>query len=112
MSTKRKQRRECKYKCISVIYMFFSFDLFHFFKVSSYNIQIESWIITGECDTGVSAIIEDAFMQYQRTEFQKLKPYQENRDDVFCNEQSDTPKLRLVMVVDSHMTRNDITKVG
>ena len=93
------------------LYVLFLWSL-SFFKISHYYyIQIESWIITGDCDTGVSAIIEDAFMQYQRTGFHKLKPYQENRDDVFCNEKPDSPKLRLVKFGNSHMTRNNSTKV-
>ena len=34
----------------------------------------ESWIITGKCEAGVSAIIKDAFEQYRRLEFNKLQP--------------------------------------
>ena len=58
----------------------------------------ESWIITGKCEAGVSAIIKDAFEQYRRLEFNKLKPKVDkpNHYEVEHTENPNTPRIRLV----------------
>ena len=72
----------------------------------------ESWIVTGDGDTGVSAIIKDAFVQYQRLSYHKLTPDKEKRCDVEEHvDESNTPKLRLIRVDGCNMPKNAKRKV-
>ena len=85
--------------------MYFVFKVLLWLHQDSFILS-ESWIITGEYETGVSAIIKDALIQYQRLEFHKLKPKPDeaNRSEVQYVEESNTPKLRLVRVGNSKKT--------